>query len=80
MTTTTTQHTYRLGSLLQGELAALANNARQEGLSFPRPLIRQTDDKTVGYVSSDAGPAVVGSLTRDEVIERFGRESFCGSY
>jgi hypothetical protein len=68
--------TYRLGSLLQGQDAALAAAARQDALPSPRALIRADDGECVGYVSSDAGPATIGPMTRDEVIARFGRDAF----
>jgi hypothetical protein len=45
------------------ELGGLVNGSRA--------LIRD-DGKTVARVDSDEGPALVGELTREEAIERFG--------
>ena len=70
---------YHLGRLLQHGEAAMAMQMREIRMSFPRPLIDATGH-TVGYVDSDAGPAVIGELTRDEVIERWGLGAFCGSF
>lgn len=69
-----THTTYRLGSIVH---RAPTSGGRNQGCT--RPLYRD-DDTLCGYVCSDAGPAVVGSLTHAEATDRWGCPEAMRSY
>lgn len=41
-----------------------------------RALLRDSDDATVAYVRSDAGPVTVGHLTAEQVAERLAGDDY----
>lgn len=67
MTTNETE-TYRLSDIVQTTDLPVFYNTESAPL---RLVIRDSDDQRVCAVRCDAGPATLGNMTADEVVERF---------
>ena len=61
MTTEQQTETYRLGRI-QTQMAG----------SYPRPIIRVSDGQVIDYVDEVRGPAIVGDMTWDQLVARYG--------
>ena len=63
ITQQTGAETYRVGSI---------RTHRGDHASFPRPLIRESDDRIIAIVDCEPGAWTIGTLTAAEAVARFG--------